>query len=80
MQRTILYPLVEQPADLEELDEERHQAQAAHRCFRRKLHMNFAREGVQAGNGFCRLISCNLDFTLWVSLNYLFFFAHVEQS
>jgi hypothetical protein len=42
--------------------------------------MNLAREGVQAGNGFCRPISCGLDLTLRVSLNELFFFAHVEQS
>ena len=42
--------------------------------------MNLAREGVQAGNGLCRLITCNFDLTLRVSLNALFFLAHVEQS
>jgi hypothetical protein len=57
-----------------------HQTQAAHRGFRRPLHMNLAREGVQAGNGFCPLISCDFDLTLRVSLNALLFLAHVEQS
>jgi len=42
--------------------------------------MNLARESVQAGSGFCRLISCDLALTFRVSLNSLFFFAHVEQS
>jgi hypothetical protein len=80
VQRTILYPFVEQATGLEKLDEEWHQAQATHRGFGRPLHMDLPREGVQAGSGFCRLISCDLDLTLWVSLNDLFFFAHVEQA
>jgi hypothetical protein len=42
--------------------------------------MNLARESVQAGNGFCRLVSCALDLTLRVSLNDQFFVVHVEQS
>ena len=42
--------------------------------------MNLTREGVQAGNDFGRLIPCDLDLTLRVSLNHLIFFAHVEQS
>jgi hypothetical protein len=41
--------------------------------------MNLAREGVQAGNGFGRVGSCDLDLTLRVSRNDSFFFAHVEQ-
>ena len=32
-----------------------------------------------ACNGFARLISCDFDLTLRVSLNEIFFFAHVEQ-
>src|SRR6266700_2762992 len=58
VQRTILHPLVEQAAGLQKLDEEWHQTQAAHRGFRRPLHMYLAREGVQAGNGLGRLIIC----------------------
>jgi hypothetical protein len=42
--------------------------------------MNLAREGVQAGDGFCPLISYNFDVTLRVSLNTLLFVAHVEQT
>jgi hypothetical protein len=42
--------------------------------------MNLAGEGVQTGNDFCRLISCDLDLTLRVSLNEFFSIAHVEQS
>src|ERR1039458_5838276 len=42
VQRAILYPFVEQATGLEELDEERHQAQAAHRGFWRPLHMHLA--------------------------------------
>ena len=80
VQRTILDPFVEQAAGLEELDEERHQAQAAHGGFWRPLHMDLARKRVQAGNGFRRLISRDFDLTLRVSLNDLFFFAHIEQS
>jgi hypothetical protein len=79
VQRAILYPFVEQATGLEEFDEEWHQAQAAHRGFWRPLHMNPACEGVQAGNAFCRLIPYDLDLTLRVSLNDLFFFAHVER-
>jgi hypothetical protein len=41
--------------------------------------MHLAREGVEAGNGFGRLISCDFDLTLRVSLNEIFFFAHDEQ-
>src|SRR5450756_245719 len=78
VQRAILYPFVEPATDLQKLDEEWHQAQATHRGVWHELHMNLAREGVQAGNGFCRLISCDLDLTLRVSLNEICFFAHVE--
>ena len=80
VQTTILHPFVEQPTGLEEFDEEWHQTQAAHRGFWRPLHMNLAREGVQAGNHFGRLIPRDLDLTLRLSLNHLIFFAHVEQS
>jgi len=64
---------------VEKLDEKRHQAQAAHRGLWRPLHVNLAREGVQAGTGCCWLIFCDLDLTLRVSLNEICFFAHVEQ-
>jgi len=53
--------------------------QAAHSRVGRPLHMNLAREGVHAGSSFRRLIRCDLNLTLRVSLNGLFFFAHVEQ-
>jgi hypothetical protein len=79
VQRTILYPFVEQASGLEELDEEWHQAQAAHRGFWRPLHINLAREGVQAGTAFCWLVSGDLDLTLRVSRNEFSFIVHVEQ-
>ena len=79
MQRTIRYPFVEQTTGLEKLDEERHQPQAAHRGFWRPLHLNLAREGVQAGNGFCRQIPYDLGLTLRVNLNERLFIVHVEQ-
>jgi len=48
-QRAILHEFIEQPAGLQELDEEYHQPQAAHQGFRHPLYMNLAREGIETG-------------------------------
>jgi hypothetical protein len=44
-----------------------------------QLHVDFAREGVQAGTGFRGQISGACGLTLRVSGNELLFFVHVEQ-
>src|SRR5580658_2196193 len=48
-QGTILDKTLEQATGLEELDEEYHQPQTAHRGFRHPLYMDLARESVETG-------------------------------
>ena len=69
VERAILYPLVEQAAGLEKLDEKWHLAKAAYRGSWHPLDVNFSRESIEAGSLALRKISGDFDLTRWVSLN-----------